>query len=408
MPVYEYEALLSNGKTDRGIMDAESESAVRNRLRSSDKYPVRIRQTKTKSGGSDQGSLSKLSIFDRIKPGEVHVMTRQLATLLGAGIPLDTALTSIIEQAENSSFKKVVAQLKESISEGETLSQSLGRYQRLFPNMYINMVRAGEASGSLDRVLSKLADFGEKQEALLARLKAALIYPAFMAVVGMGILFILVTYVVPNITQVFEEMEKALPLPTVVLISVSSFFQQYWWIVLILCIGSFFLLKLAIRQKSGKQVWDLVKLRAPIVGVVMRKAVLARFSSTMESLLGSGVGIIESLEIVKRIIDNIHISKVIDLAIEDINKGRSMANAFSGSPWFPPMFVQMVAVGERSGQLEEMLTKVADASERDVEAAVLGMTSLIEPIMIVGMGLAVGLIVLSILLPIFEMNQMIS
>jgi general secretion pathway protein F len=408
MPVYEYEALLSNGKTDRGIMDAESESAVRNRLRSSDKYPVKIRQTKTKSGGTDKGSLSQLSIFDRIKPGEVHVMTRQLATLLGAGIPLDTALTSIIEQAENSSFKKVVAQLKESIGEGETLSQSLGRYQRLFPNMYINMVRAGEASGSLDRVLSKLADFGEKQEALLARLRAALIYPAFMAVVGMGILFILVTYVVPNITQVFEEMEKALPWPTVVLISVSSFLQQYWWAVMILLIGLFLLIKLAIRQKSGKQAWDLVKLRTPILGAVMRKAILARFSSTMESLLGSGVGIIESLEIVKRIIDNFHISKVIDQAIEDINKGRSMANAFSGSPWFPPMFVQMVAVGERSGQLEEMLTKVSDASERDVEAAVLGMTSLIEPIMIVGMGLAVGLIVLSILLPIFEMNQMIS
>ncbi|NNK96827.1 MAG: type II secretion system inner membrane protein GspF [Desulfobacterales bacterium] len=408
MPVYEYEALLSNGKTDRGIMDAESESAVRNRLRSSDKYPVKIRQTKTKSGGADKGSLSQLSIFDRIKPGEVHVMTRQLATLLGAGIPLDTALSSIIEQAENSSFKKVVAQLKESISEGETLSQSLGRYQRLFPNMYINMVRAGEASGSLDRVLSRLADFGEKQEALLARLRAALIYPAFMAIVGMGILFILVTYVVPNITQVFEEMEKALPWPTVVLISVSSFLQQYWWAVLILCIGLFFLIKLAIRQKSGKQAWDLVKLRAPILGAVMRKAILARFSSTMESLLGSGVGIIESLEIVKRIIDNSHISQVIDQAIEDINKGRSMANAFSGSPWFPPMFVQMVAVGERSGQLEEMLAKVSDASERDVEAAVLGMTSLIEPIMIVGMGLAVGLIVLSILLPIFEMNQMIS
>jgi general secretion pathway protein F len=229
-----------------------------------------------------------------------------------------------------------------------------------------------------------------------------------MAVVGMGILFILVTYVVPNITQVFEEMEQALPLPTVVLISISSFLQQYWWAVLILIIGLFFFLKLAIRQKSGKQVWDLVKLRAPIIGVVIRKAMLARFSSTMESLLGSGVGIIESLEIVKRIIDNTHIAKVIDQAIEDINKGRSMANAFSGSPWFPPMFVQMVAVGERSGQLEEMLTKVAASSERDVEAAVLGMTSLIEPIMIVGMGLAVGLIVLSILLPIFEMNQMIS
>ncbi len=408
MPVYEYEALLANGKKSSGILDAESESAVRSRLRGEGKFPVKIRLSKTKSEGAERGGLSRIIVFDRVKPVEVHIFTRQLATLLGAGVPLDAALSSISEQVENSAMKKMVAELKESVSEGETLSRALQHYPRLFANMYVNMVRAGEASGSLDKVLSRLADFGEKQEALKSRLRAAMVYPAFMAVIGGGILFILVTYIVPNITRVFDEMEKALPLPTIVLISLSSFMKSYWWALLLAGLAGFLLLKVAVKQKTGKYIWDLVKLRTPFIGNVIRKSVVSRFASTLESLLGSGVEIIDALEIVKRIIDNTHVSTVIDQAIDDINKGRSMANALTGAFWFPPMFVQMVAIGETSGQLEEMLGKVAQASERDVESAVIGMTSLIEPVMIVSMGLVVGLIVISILLPIFEMNQMIS
>ena len=408
MPVYEYEALLSNGKKDSGVMDAESEAAARSRLRSSGKYPVSIRQTRTKLPAADTSPLSRLPLFERIKSSEINIMTRQLATLVGAGIPLDNALTSIVDQNKNPALKKLVAQLKESISEGEPLSQALGKYRRFFPNMYTNMVRAGEASGSLDKVLNRLADFGEKQEAIKARLRAALVYPLFMAVVGAGILFILITYIVPNIVQVFEDMDKVLPLPTVILINTSWFLREYWWVILITAAALMVIIRILIQQKAGRYVWDMIKLRTPVIGRVVRKAMIARFSSTMESLLGSGVEIIDSLEIVKRIIDNVHISVVIDEAIEHINKGKSMATAFAGSPWFPPMFVQMVAVGESSGQLEEMLAKVTVASERDVESAVLGMTSLIEPVMIVSMGLIVGMIVLSILLPIFEMNQMIG
>ncbi len=408
MPVYEYEALLSSGKKESGVMDAESESAARTRLRSAAKYPVKIRLSREKSHTAGSSGLNRISLFERVSSEEINIVTRQLATLLGAGIPLDSALSSIVDQSENPALKKMTAQLKESISEGEPLSQALRRYHRLFPNMYTNMVRAGEASGSLDKVLSRLADFGEKHEALKARLRAALVYPIFMAVVGTGILFILITYIVPNIVQVFGDMEKALPLPTIILINTSSFLRHYWWLLL-LAIGVFVVAgRLLIRQKAGRYAWDLVKLRTPVIGGVVRKAMLARFSSTLESLLGSGVEIIDSLEIVKRIIDNVHISRVIDEAIEHINKGKSMASAFSGSRWFPPMFVQMVAVGESSGQLEEMLAKVTISSERDVESAVLGMTSLIEPVMIVSMGLVVGMIVLSILLPIFEMNQMIG
>lgn len=408
MPVYEYEALLDSGRKNKGIIDAESEAAVRSRLRGEGKYPVKIRQTKARSGEGGDSGRGRLAVFERVKAAEVHLFTRQLATLLGAGIPLDSALTSIVDQAENSSLKAVVAQLKQSVSEGETLSKAMGQFNRLFPNMYVNMVRAGEASGALDTVLTKLADFGEKQETLKAKLRAALVYPIFMGVVGAGILFILVTYIIPNITRVFDDMGQVLPMPTVILINLSSFLQNYWWLILILLAVLIVVLRIAVRQKAGKYVWDMVKLHIPLFGGVIRKSVAARFASTMESLLGSGVGIIDALEIVKRIIDNVHVSAVIDQAVEDVNKGKSMANALSAASWFPPMYVQMVSVGEASGQLEEMLGKVAEASERDVESSVLGLTSLIEPIMIVTMGLVVGLIVLSILLPIFEMNQMIG
>lgn len=408
MPVYEYEALLESGKKSKGVVDAESETAVRARLRGEGKYPVSIRLTKARTDQPDGSGLGRMHLFERVKPVEIHLFTRQLATLIGAGIPLDAALGSIVEQSENPALKRVTVQLKESVSEGEPLSRAMQRFNRLFPNMYINMVRAGEASGGLDRVLSRLADFSEKQEALKARLRAALIYPLFMAVIGAGILFILITYIVPNITRVFDEMGQVLPVPTVILIALSSFLRDYWWLLVLALLGCFFAAKMLVRRKTGKSIWDMVKLRVPVFGPVVRKAVVARFSSTMESLLGSGVEIIQSLEIVKRIIDNTHVSATIDRAIEDINRGKSMATALSGSAWFPPMFVQMVAVGESSGQLEEMLGKVAEASERDVESAVLGMTSLIEPVMIVSMGVAVGFIVLSILLPIFEMNQMIG
>jgi general secretion pathway protein F len=335
-------------------------------------------------------------------------MTRQLATLMGAGIPLVQALDSLVEQTRNSVLKKVIAQVKGSVNEGNTLTNALGEHPRLFSAIFINMVRAGEASGALDIVLERLADFSEKQEALKGRLRAALVYPIFMAVIGSAILFILITYIVPNITQVFTEMDKVLPLPTLFLIWLSDFLKIYWWAFLIL-IGVFISgLRYFISKPTGRSFWDYLKLKMFIVGPVVQKVTLARFSSTLGSLLESGVGLMTSMQIVRTLVNNVHVAHVIDQAMEQIQKGKTMTSALSDSEWFPPMFVQMVAVGEQSGSLEEMLDKVAKAYEREVETAILGMTSLIEPLMIAIMGLAVGFIVLSILLPIFEMNQMIG
>jgi general secretion pathway protein F len=407
MPVYEYRALDKKGKNLKGIIDAESESQARSKLRSSGKYPVAVKESISKSGlaGKKSGTIG---FFERVRSEEINVMTRQLATLLGAGIPLVQALTSLVEQTGNSSLKKIIAQIKESVNEGNTLTQALGEHPKLFASVYVNMVRAGEASGSLDVVLEKLADFGEKQEILKGRLRAALIYPVFMAFIGTAILFVLITYIVPNITQVFNDMGKVLPLPTLFLIGLSEFLKSYWWGLLIGACLMVLGVRLFVQKSYGRSVWDLIKLKSPVVGTVIQKVILARFASTLGSLLGSGVGLMTSMKIVRTLVNNVHVSEVIDEAIIQIQKGQNIADSLSSSVWFPPMFVQMIAVGEQSGSLEGMLRKVAKAYEREVETSIVAMTSLIEPIMIVAMGGAVGFVVLSILLPIFEMNQMIG
>lgn len=406
MPVYEYRALTDKGKKIKGIIDAESENQAIQKLRTDGNYPIKIAVTRATTSKQRAGTRS-LS-FQRIKPAELSVMTRQLATLVGAGIPLVQALNSLVEQTGNTLLQKVIAQIKETVNEGKSLTQALEEHPKLFSSIYVNMVRAGEVSGSLDIVLERLADFSENQEALKGKLRAALVYPIFMAVIGSGILFVLITYIVPNITQVFDEMDKVLPLPTLFLINLSLFLKQFWWL---LALGGILLattLRFVLDTPKGRAVWDLLKLKFFIIGPVSQKIILARFSSTLGSLLRSGVGLLDSITIVSALVNNVHVAKVIDEAIDHIKKGKSMTSAFSNSEWFPAMFVQMVAVGEQSGDLEGMLEKVSKAYEREVDVAITGMTSLIEPIMIAVMGLAVGFIVISILLPIFEMNQMIG
>lgn len=408
MPIYEYKAFDQKGKSRKGIIEADNEAGARSKLRASGKYPEELKENISRSNHSGKAALSSFVVLERVKSVEIQIFTRQLATLIGAGIPLVSALSSLLEQAVNPALKKVLAQIKDAVNEGNTLTNSLARHPKLFSNIYINMVRAGEASGSLDIVLEKLADFGEKQRMLQGRLKAALVYPVFMAIIGSGILFVLITYIVPNITKVFADMERTLPLPTRLLISLSELLRGYWWLLFLVMAGIVWGLRLFIQSAKGRKVWDLLKLKLPIIGTVNQKIILARFGSTMASLLGSSVPLVTSMQIVQSIVNNSLIAEVIEEAIERIRKGKSMASALGNSPWFPPIFVQMVSVGEQSGNLEPMLIKVSDAYEREVDMAVMGMTSLIEPIMIAAMGAAVGFVVLSILLPIFEMNQMIK
>jgi len=406
MPVYEYRALDKKGKKTKGIIDAESEVQARLKLRSGGQFPVSISESRARSVSDRRGS--QIRLFSRVKPEDVSVMTRQLATLMGAGIPLVQALASLVDQTGNATLKKIIAEIKEQVNEGSSLTNALEEHPKLFSSIYINMVRAGEASGSLDVVLDRLADFSEKQEALRGQLRAALVYPVFMAFIGTGILFVLITYIVPNITQVFNEMDKVLPLPTLFLIGLSDFLKNYWWLACIVLCLIVFGVKRFVETPYGHRLLDFIKLKAPVLGPVSQKIIFSRFASTLASLLGSGVELITAMTIMRAIVNNVHIAEVIDEAMLQIRKGKNMSDSLASSSWFPPMFVQMIAIGEQSGELEGMLGKVAKAYEREVETAVMGMTSLIEPIMIVAMGAAVGFVVLSILLPIFEMNQMVG
>ncbi len=408
MPVYEYTALDSSGKKLKGIIDADSQAAARQKIRHAGNYPVDITESTPVSKKEKEGSATSFTLGKRIRQQEIHVATRQLATLLGAGIPLVPALNGLIEQTMNQSLKKVVAQLKDSVNEGNSFTSALSEHPRLFSKIYVNMVKSGEASGSLDVVLEQLADFGETQQALRSRISAALIYPVVLSLVAVIILSLLLVIVVPNITKVFEDSQQALPLPTIILINISDFLSQYWWLLVFLLLAIFFGIRLAIQQPRGRKIWDRMKLTLPLLGDLNIKIAASRFGSTLGSLLQSGVPLVASLRIVRNMFNNVHMADVIDDATEELEKGGSLSRTLKGSRWFLPMMVQMIAVGEQSGTLEKMLKKVAGSYEKEVESKMKALTSLIEPFMILLMGVTMLFIVLSILLPIFEMNQLIK
>jgi general secretion pathway protein F len=407
MPVYEYRALNSSGKTLKGILDADSDVVAREKLRASGIFPVEIKEALSKPRGlsSEPGSIVRL--LRGVRPAEISILTRQLSTLLGAGVPLIGSLESLVAQITNPTFKRVMAQVKESVNEGNSLAFSLSQHPKVFSSIYVNMVESGEASGSLDVVMDRLADFGEHQQALRSRFKAALAYPIFMSIVGTIVLFVLVTFIVPNITKVFTEMRQTLPLPTVVLIEVSDFLLSFWWIILLGLFCGIVILRRMKRRPRGRYLWDRLKLRIPVVGPLNQKIALGRFARTLGSLLQSGVSLISALQIVSRIVDNVLIQEVIEKAGDEIQKGQSLAGSLSQSPWFPSMAIQMISVGEQSGELEGMLYKIAESQEREVESQITALTSMLEPVMILMMGVIVGFIVFSIILPIIEMSQMI-
>ncbi len=407
MPVYEYTALDKAGKNKKGIIDADSAVAARQKLRGRGAFPVEIKETTSKPKDIVSKQVSFSGIFKRIRPAELSVTTRQLAILLGAGVTLVGSLDALISQISNPLLKRVMAQIKESVNEGNSLAFALSQHKKVFSQVYINMVKAGEASGSLDLVLSRLADFSERQQALRGRFKAAMAYPVFMFLIGALILFFLITFIVPNITGIFTEMKQTLPLVTIIMIGISSFLKYFWWALLGVIGLAWFGIRGLIKTSRGRHIWDDIKLRMPVLGAINTKMAMVRFSRTLASLLRSGVPLITSLRIVKNIVNNVLIAEVVDNAMEEIEAGKSLSAPLSLSRWFPGIAVQMISVGEQSGEIEGMLDKVADIYEGETESKIMAMTSMLEPVMILVMGLVVGFIVVSILLPIFEMNQMI-
>ncbi len=407
MPVYEYTALDAKGKTKSGIIDADGASAARQKLRSSGIFPVSISETQEVEEIKAPRTLDLSRFFTRVKPAEIAMMTRQLATLISAGFPLVSALDALLPQTKSKGFKRILAKTKDTIVEGNSFAQALSQYPGTFSPLYVNMVRAGETSGTLEIVLDRLADITEKQEDLKNRIQTALAYPIFMCIIGILVLFVLLTYIVPSIISIFSEMNQVLPTPTRILIFLSSFFRSYWWIIMGALVAVVVSLNQVRKTEKGRYWFDKTLLSLPIFGVLAQKLAVARFTRTLGSLLENGVSMLIALEIVKNIAGNKLISETVENAASEVGKGQGLAAALSEGQTFPQLSIQMIQVGEQSGELEAMLNKVADVFEKEVENSVMRLTSYLEPVMILVMGCIVGFIVLSICLPIFEMNQLI-
>ena len=407
MPVYEYTALNVKGKTVSGIIDAESSLAAKQKLRVSKIFPTAIKETQETSVQKSSRFTGLSQSLTRVKPAEVSLMTRQLAPLAGAGFPLVTALDTMIPQIKSPGFKKVMAQIKDGVVEGKSFAVALEPYPGVFSSLYVNMVRAGESSGTLEIVLERLADITEKQQALNSRIKSALAYPILMAVIGILVLFFLLTFIVPSIASIFSDMDKALPAPTRFLIGTSEFFKSFWWLILILVAGLLVMLHHFKKTPKGRQMWDKTMLNLPGFGILIKKLAVARFARTLGSLLENGVTMLAALDIVKNIVGNELLSDAVAKAADDVGKGQGLGASLAETDIFPPLSIQMIQVGEQSGELEPMLSKVADVYENEVESTIMSLTSLLEPMMILVMAVIVGFIVLSICLPIFEMNELI-
>ena len=408
MPVFEYTALDEKGKSTTGIIDAEGMRAARQKLRSSGMFPVALKETQEAVPKKQSRSFSLSRRFSRIKPAETAIMTRQLATLIGAGFPLVSALDAMLPQTKSHGLQRILARIKDHIVEGNSFAQALAQYPGTFSPIYVSMVRAGESSGTLEIVLERLADITEKQLALVNRIKTALAYPVFMLMVGTLVLFVLLTYIVPSISGIFADMDQVLPAPTRILIYLSTLFKAYWWLILSLFALSGVAFLQFRKTKKGRYWLDKYMLRLPMFGTLARKLAVSRFSRTLGSLLENGVSMLISLEIVKNIAGNLLISDAVAEAAEGVGKGQGLGAALDQGQVFPSLAIQMIQVGEQSGDLEKMLYKIADVFENEVESTIMRLTAYLEPVMILVMGGIVGFIVLSICLPIFEMNQLIK
>lgn len=407
MPVYAYRGLDTRGKSVSGIKDAESPRVLRSTLRREGIFVTEF--SEERKGAIGGKGLSRevdfKSLFDRVRPQDVAVLTRQLATLVRAGIPLSESLAALTEQSSSEKMRSTLAEVRTKVNEGSALADALAAHPKVFPDLYVNMVRAGEAAGNLDQILSRLADFMDGQVKLRGRIQGAMMYPIIMTLVGILITGMLMVVVVPKITEIFADMGKSLPWNTILLIWTSRIASDWWWLILILSGFGIYGFTRWKQTPKGKARWDGLLLRLWIIGPVVRMVAISRFARILGTLLTGGVPLLKALEIVKNLLGNAVLIKVVEEARLAIREGESIAAPLAKSGQFPPVVTRMIAVGERSGQLEGMLENVAIAYENEVEMKVSRLTTLMEPILILAMGGAVGFIVFSILLPILNMNE---
>jgi general secretion pathway protein F len=408
MAVYEFRGIqIESGKAIKGIRDADNAKALRAVLRRdgillTQATEESVRKAKTKR------DIDLFAFLRRASVADVAVMTRQLATLVRAGVPLVDSIAALIEQVEKEQLVRVLTTVRESLNEGTAFSKCLEVHPRVFPPLYINMVAAGEASGTLEAVLERLADFMEGQARLRNKVTSALVYPVLMTIIGTVLVGVLMVAVVPKVTSIFESLGHALPWYTEALILVSKVVSGFWWLMLLVGIGTVSWVRRWKSKPKGRLAWDTLMLRLPLFGRLNLLVAVARFTRTLSTLLSSGVQLLNAMEIGRHVLGNAKLEGVIAEAIGSIREGESIAEPLKRSGAFPPMVVHMVAVGERTGQLEQMLENVSRAYESDVETRVAALTSMLEPLLIVILGGVVGFIAMAILMPLIQMNQLVQ
>ncbi|MBU6281880.1 type II secretion system inner membrane protein GspF [bacterium] len=400
MAVFAYRGLTSDGRTVRGVVDADSARGARSRLRRDGIFPTSIDEERDRAASPRQAG-------GRVRPGDLALVSRQLGTLVGAGMPVVEALSAVSEQTERPAMARVLSHVRDAVTQGQSLADAMAAHPSVFPALYVGMVRAGEAAGALDLVLDRLAGYTESQARIRAKVRGALAYPVLMTAVSLGIVAFLLGFVVPRVTRIFAEQKQTLPLLTRVLLGLSNAVADWWWVIALLLAAGAGALALSLRRPEGRLRLDRRLLGMPLVGPVLTRIAVARFARTLSTLLGNGIPLLPALDVAGEVTGNAALTEAVGHARSAIREGQGLAGPLKESGLFPPLLVHMVAVGERSGELESMLDKAAIAYEQEIEGTLATATAVLEPLLIVVMGGVVLFIVLAILLPIFEINALV-
>tara|TARA_B100001971_G_scaffold61895_1_gene56842 strand:+ start:43593 stop:44801 length:1209 start_codon:yes stop_codon:yes gene_type:complete len=400
MPIYTYKGLDKTGKEVKSSMNAESVIQAKSKIRQSGVMLIDIKEKKAK-----KNSANSVSIGSPVNIEDIALMTRQLATLVKAKIQIVESLQALQDQVDNEYLRVVISEVKQDVNEGSSLAKAMAKHPKVFNNVYVNMVEAGEASGTLEVVLLRLADFSEAQMRLRNRIRSAMLYPLIMILVGSSLISLIFILVIPKLSKIFTSMKMELPLPTKISINISNFMQSYWWSIPIILFCLFYLFKRWVATPKGKRRWDAILLKLIIIGNLTRMINVSRFCSTLATLLNSGVPILVALNIVKNLIPNVLIQDAIENCKDAVSEGQLMSVPLKESGHFPSMVTHMINLGEKSGELEDMLRIIADNYEDQVNSKIDGLTSLLEPIMIVFLGATVFFVVISVIMPMMKLNQ---
>lgn len=412
MPLYKYTAKDYSLNRTTGEINAVSEKEARSMLKMQDLFVLEIKVVKEKKEKGKGGLNMEIELFDaKVKHDELTLFSRQFATLIESGVPISRSLHILSMNTDNKTLQRTLSTVTDDIENGSSLSVALSKHKKIFPPLYIDMVAAAEIGGALPEVLDRLATYMEKDKSVRGKVKSAFTYPTIVMLVAIIAVVVILSVVIPKFVPLFEDLGAELPLPTRILMSSSTFLQSYWYIALMAVAAFGVGVFLYSKTKVGREHIDWLKLNIPIIGVVVQKSSIARFARTLETLQRSGVPLVESLSIVGKTSGNVHIERAIQHALNSLEEGQGIAKPLATTNIFPPLVTQMMEIGEETGELERLLSKVADFYEEEVDVAVKNLTSMIEPIITVFLGVVVGFIAIAVIMPMYEMmgemqNQM--